>query len=198
MKILIITLMLFIPLFAQDADVLALRGYISLDGEVLEKGMKLTKGGTIKTGVGSYVRLRNNATKSIIIVGPNSEMEINLKAKDLTKQNVLQKGLARWVSEKVKDESLKNKQRGLSTRQAVMGVRGTDYIVKVTPLFQETEIIVMDGSVQFDSKLNSKDQKLIKKHQWGGLGGRFGSNIGDLIDLPKAAIDYFDNMIPNI
>ena len=190
--------MIALSLFAQDADVLSVRGYISLDGSVIKKGMKIKKSGLLKTGVASFLKIRNNFTKSIIILGPNSEMKLDLQEEDLTKQNILQKGLARWVSEKITKDELKGKERGFRTKQAVMGIRGTDYIVKVTPLFAETEIIIMDGAVNFASQSNKKDQKLVKKHQWGGLGGRFGNQIGDLIDLPKEAIQYFDDIIPNI
>lgn len=192
------TLFFTLSLLAQDADVLSVRGYISLDGSVLKKGMKIKKSGLIKTGVASFLKIRNNSTSSIIIIGPNSEMKLDLKEEDLTKQNILQKGLARWISDKITKKELEGKERGIRTKQAVMGIRGTDYIVKVTPLFAETEIIVMDGAVNFSSQTNTKDQKLVNKHQWGGLGGRFGNQIGDLIDLPKDTIKYFDDIIPNI
>lgn len=198
MKYFLSILLISYSLYAQDADILSTRGYISLNGSILKKGMKIKKNGLIKTGVGSFLKMKNNGTNSIIILGPNSEMELNLNEKDLTKQNILQKGLARWVSEKTTKKELKTKVRGLRTRQAVMGIRGTDYIVKVTPLFAETEVIVMDGAINFSSNLNKEDQKTVKKHQWGGLGGRFGNQIGDLIDLPKNTIQYFDDIIPNI
>ena len=198
MKILILTFLVTLSLLAKDTEVLKAKGYVSLDKVILKPGMKLRKSGLIKSGVGSFVKIKNNATQSIIILGPNSELQLDLTNKDLTQQNILRKGIARWVSEKSKDKDFQKQARGLRTTQAVMGVRGTDYIVKVTPLFKETEVIVMDGTILFASQLDTNDQKSVNKHQWGGIGGRYGKKIGDLLDLEPETIKFFDKIIPNI
>jgi len=43
-----------------------------------------------------------------------------------------------------------------------MGVRGTDYFVKVTPALGETELIVFDGTVNIANSIDKKDAKNVK------------------------------------
>lgn len=78
----------------------------------------------------------------------------------------LTNGICRWISgdSKVKDQKI-------NTPHAAIGVRGTDYYLSTNDLLGETEIIVFDGQVNFESKLTDKDEKLISKNQWGGVGG---------------------------
>lgn len=179
-------------LLANEAKVLSIRGFISFNGKTLKKESILVKNGKLKSGAGSYVKLKMSELDSVIILGPNSEMDLEFGNEDQTKNTTLVQGLARWIS-KGKSKTT----RGLRTKQAILGIRGTDYLVKVTSLLGETEIIVFDGKVNFASQIDNKDQKEISKNQWGGLGGRFGKNIGQVLDLPKNVIDYFDSIIPN-
>jgi len=193
MKIIFIILCLFITQsFAGEAKILALRGFISFNGKGVKKDTLIKSEGKIKTGAASYIKLKMNHLKSVIIIGPNSEMDLSFEESDKTKDTVLIQGLARWVSEKNQDDS----KRGIRTRQAVMGIRGTDYIVKAQSLFGETEIVVLEGEVNFESLSDNKDQKLLKKNQWGGIGGRYGQSIGNILDLPKSIIKYFNDIIP--
>jgi hypothetical protein len=193
MRNLFVLMLLFsTTLLANEAKVLSIRGFISFNGKTLNKESVITKKGILKTGAGSYIKLKMSELNSVIIIGPNSEMNLEFGNEDGTKNTRLLGGLARWIS-----QGKSKKQRGFRTKQAVMGVRGTDYLVKVTPLLGETEIIVFDGKVNFGSELDTSDKKELKKHQWGGIGGRFGQSIGQVLDLPKNVIDYFDSIIPN-
>jgi hypothetical protein len=82
----------------------------------------------------------------------------------------------------------------IRTKSAVMGVRGTDFMTIANPILGETEIVVFEGSVDFQSESLPSDHKLVTQGHWGGVGGRFGQHIGDLIALPKTALDYFDHI----
>lgn len=190
--LILITTLISTSIFANEAKVLSIRGFISFNGKTLKKESVVSENGKLKSGAGSYVKLKMNELDSVIILGPNSEMDLEFGNEDQTKNTTLVQGLARWIS-----KGKSKKPRGLRTKQAVMGIRGTDYLVKVTSLLGETEIIVFDGKVNFKSQLDSSDEKEISKHQWGGLGGRFGGKIGEILDLPKNVINYFDSIIPN-
>ncbi len=76
-----------------------------------------------------------------------------------------------------------------------MGVRGTDFMAVYNPLLDESEIVVFDGTVDLDSRIappGRKDHKLIPKGHWGGVGGRYGKKIGDLIHLPANILEHFN------
>jgi hypothetical protein len=192
LKIIIILTLISASLFAGEAKVLSLRGFISYQGKTVKKDTVLSQNGKIKTGIGSYIKLQLTELNAIIIVGPNSEMDLKLDENDKTKNATLLQGLARWVSDKKKSDA----KRAIRTRQAVMGIRGTDFILKASSLFGETEIIVLEGKVNFASELEKSDQKELTKNQWGGIGGRFGGKIGDILDLPPSIISYFNDIIP--
>ena len=82
----------------------------------------------------------------------------------------------------------------LKTKTAVMGVRGTDFIGIATPILGESEIVVMDGTVEFASATDAKDVKQIPKGHWGGIGGRFGSKTHSLIQLSAEQLQHFDRV----
>jgi hypothetical protein len=75
-----------------------------------------------------------------------------------------------------------------------MGVRGTDFLAISNPLLGESELIVFDGTVDLHSGLDPSDSKLVTKGHWGGVGGRFGKKIGDLITLPANVLSHFDEI----
>lgn len=68
------------------------------------------------------------------------------------------------------------------TKTATMGVRGTDFVASFDGSLLESEIIVLDGTVEMN-------RALIHKGQWGGVGGRFGARIGPILTLPKSVLD---------
>src|SRR5690606_23050990 len=67
------------------------------------------------------------------------------------------------------------------TASAVIGVRGTDFMAVFNPVLSESEVVVFDGKVRLASVANASDAKDIAKGYWGGIGGRYGKKIGDLI-----------------
>lgn len=93
---------------------------------------------------------------------------------------------------KVKAAADKRPIFNLKTRAAVMGVRGTDFVAIATPILGESEIVVLDGLVDFTSTSNPKDSQSIPKGHWGGIGGRFGSKPHELIALSPEQLQYFD------
>ena len=100
--------------------------------------------------------------------------------------------LLRWITNK---STSKKPKGGIYTPTAAMGVRGTDFQVIVNPLLGETEIVVLNGKVIFQSLKSFDDKRELTDGQWGGLGGRFGSEIGEILDLPKNVLDFFDSQL---
>jgi hypothetical protein len=86
-------------------------------------------------------------------------------------------GKARFKLENIKDFKLQ-------TRNAVVGVRGTDFFASYQPDLGETEVICFSSQIVF-SDLDGKNEKLISAGFWGGKGGRFGINITEPIKLEK-------------
>lgn len=103
----------------------------------------------------------------------------------------LKNGVIRWIG---KHKEL-GRLKGILTPQAALGVRGTDFVLKTTELFDESEIVVLDGLVSFENLANPNDKASVKKGQWGGVGGRFGQINGKILDLPKKILDHFDRTL---
>ena len=122
-----------------------------------------------------------------ITVGPKSEMAFDFGENAKEKYSFLH-GRCRWKTY----EGKKGKGKGrLFTKVAAMGVRGTDFTVVANKSLGETEIIVLDGSVEFSNRAVEGDSAIVNKVQWGGIGGRFGNKIGKILDLPQDVKDSF-------
>lgn len=188
MKLAFLFLVLSLQLFAADfAEVMKFSGKVTFDGKQVKKGQKISKNGEVLTGKKGYLKLQT-ADKSTIIFGSKSQGVITLKQKK--KPLELKEGIIRWISTKGKKT-----YNGLRTKNAVMGVRGTDFITIRNSLLNETEIVCFDGKVMFQNKSSKNDKALVSKGQWGGLGGRFRNKIGEVIDLPKKVISHFDKVL---
>lgn len=173
-------------------EILGLRGTAEFSGKDLKQGDKITKNGEIKTFEKSFLKLYVPTTQSTIIIGPNSTMKMSwdqeaMKKKEKLSLYTLTKGFCRWTSGKTK----KLVKGGVTTPTASLGVRGTDFWVNFNPLLQETEAIIFEGEVVLQSLKHKGDSKRLKSGQWGGLGGRFGENIGRVIDLPTRVLKEF-------
>ena len=48
---------------------------------------------------------------------------------------------------------------------------------------------MFDGEVMMENIADKTNTALIKKGQWGGIGGRFGEKISPILDLPQVIID---------
>lgn len=175
-------------------QVSALRGKVQYQNRGLVKGEMINDSGIIQTSKGSFVKLTFGNNSGTLTLGPNSELD--LKSVDLDKKEsslavTLRKGAVRWVGQHKELGRLK----GILTPQASLGVRGTDFVLKTSELFDESEIVVLDGLVNFENLANPNDRAQVKKGQWGGIGGRFGEVSGKIINLPKKILSHFDSSL---
>jgi hypothetical protein len=186
MKFLLLFL-LSLNAYAQGFVVDKIKGKVTYNKSRLKKGQQLSKGGMIKTSANSYVKIKTKATGALLTFAPNSSarLVINKKKQERT---ILNSGLVRWISQNDNGKG----QKVIKTQNAIFGVRGTDFFVSVNSLLGESEIIVFDGKVNFVNSADKDDAKTIGKNQWGGIGGRFGSEIGKVLSLPPKIIKSFD------
>ncbi len=159
-------------------------------GEVKLAGVAITKigpinvsSGLVETSMQSFVQFKVDDSGSLLTVGPKSKIELqeqksftHEEGQILYKYNKKSEGKAKVV---------------VKTKTAALGVRGTEFMVVANSLLGETEIVTFEGSVIFQSISDSSDKKLIKAGQWGGIGGRFGKEIGEVMDLPTNVLDAF-------
>lgn len=172
------------------AEVSKLRGDVFFNGKKLAISDQITVNGTLKTAGKSFVKITIKDWNSSIVLGPKGIMEIDLSSKEVKKKYTFLSGSCRWVTE------LNKKAKGaVYTKNASVGARGTDYILKVTKLLGESEIVVIDGEVEFKNINNPSDSAIVSKGQWGGLGGRYGNSIGDILSLPKNVVEAFDKQL---
>jgi hypothetical protein len=78
----------------------------------------------------------------------------------------------------------------VKTPAAVVGVRGTDFMVSFNDLLKETEVICFESKIDFRDSATNKKPTVVTKGQWGGSGGRFGA-IKHPIDLPENVLQHF-------
>jgi hypothetical protein len=95
------------------------------------------------------------------------------------KRYQLTDGFCRWISS-MKSSEMKGSH--VFTKTAALGIRGTDFEILNREATGETEVIVFDGEVLLKSKLTESEATL-KKGQWGGVGGKFGTAIAKPKDL---------------
>lgn len=193
MKLLLISLFLLSSVTTwalPTAKVEKIKGQVFFNGKMLKANDVISKNGTLRSKRRSFIKLEISEWKTNIVVGPSSEMEIDLSSKKVKKKYTFKKGRCRWRTK------LNSKSSGvIHTRQASLGVRGTDYLLIANSLLGETEIVVFDGLVDFKNSSDKKDQKVLKKNQWGGIGGRYGSKIGKVLDLPSNVISAFEKQL---
>lgn len=193
----VFSLFLFIPatpVGAQQTAPVGLvqktRGSVSFEGKIVRPGDVLKRGGILKTGTKSFVKLVVKKWNGQIVLGPNAHMKLDWKAPEMSGKYGLLSGACRWQS-----LSGKKAKGGVSGRVAGFGVRGTDFFIKSNALLNETEVVVLDGMVEMTNFSDSSDKAIIKKGQWGGLGGRYGQKIGQILDLPDKVTDHYRRML---
>lgn len=189
--ILCVTILLSFSSFAlPTAKVTKLKGDITFNGRALKKGDMISSSGVLKSRTRSFVKLFISQWNNSIVLGPNGELNLDLSNQSRSKNYNFIKGRMRWLTAPGK------KSKGvIHTKQASIGVRGTDYLLIANSLLGETEIIVFDGKVQLQNSSDIKDSKVISKNQWGGLGGRYGATIGKVLDLPANVIRAFSKQL---
>jgi hypothetical protein len=158
-----------------------LRGTVLFSGVAIKEGDVIDKVGKIETKNKSYLQIKINKWQNFISIGPNSVMELNFSDE---KKYTLEAGSCRWKA------FGKSESKGkIFTKSVSMGVRGTDFYLKYSPILNETEIIMFDGEVMMENLTDKTNTALVKKGQWGGIGGRFGEKISPILDLPASIIE---------
>lgn len=163
----------------------------TLAGKPIRAGEKLSREGVLKTGRDGKARIDLIGFGLTIQAPPGSSFILSRPAKGQPLETVQNEGQVRWtVREKVARDGKPSFR--VRTQSAVMGVRGTEFITVANPLLGETEIVVFDGEVEFQSIADAADRKMVPKEHWGGVGGRFGRRISDLMHLPREVLAAFD------
>lgn len=169
------------------AIVTKLRGEVLFEGQPVKEGDTIEKPGKIDTKEKSYIQLKVEKWGNTISIGANSHMTLNFSD---DKKYTLDSGICRW---KTFAQTLTKGK--IHTKNIAMGVRGTDFYLKANSLLGETEVIMFDGEVLMENAANNEDSIVVKKGQWGGLGGRFGEKIRGPFDLPKEVIDTTEKIL---
>lgn len=158
-----------------------LKGTVIFEGVPLKLGDTIDKVGKLETKDKSYLQIKIEKWKNFISIGPNSKMDLNFNDE---KKYTLEAGFCRWKS------FAKSESKGkIFTKRVSFGVRGTDFLLTQEPILGETEIIMLDGEVMMENLNDKTNTALVKKGQWGGIGGRFGEKISPILNLPQAVLD---------
>jgi len=192
MKFIILFLISTIVFASNDVTIVKIRGQVKYNDEVIDKDSIITQSGKIQTSKRSFIKIKINKWGNTVVLGPNSKMNIDLGKDFKTKKVGLLHGAFRWIGKHNK----KSKNNGrIYTRTASLGVRGTDFFLKANELLGESEIVLFDGLVNFANINDSNDAELIKKGQWGGIGGRYGTKVKVIDSLPSNVIKHFDKLL---
>lgn len=164
-----------------------LRGTVLFAGVALKEGDTIDKVGKIETKNQSYLQIKIDKWKNHLSIGPNSVMELNFSDE---KKYTLDAGTCRWKSFEPSESKGK-----IFTKKVAFGVRGTDFYLKYSPMLGEAELVMFDGEVMMENLNDSSNTALVKKGQWGGMGGRFGEKISPILDLPQALVTTAEKLL---
>jgi hypothetical protein len=171
------------------ASVVLLKGTATFAGKPLSKNSQFNGNGEITVGDKSYLKILLSESQTTLVIGANTTSKINLAAPPEKQELNLSKGIARWVTGS-------KKGLGVRTNNSVMGIRGTDFFTSYNPALKETEIICFDGQIEMANSQDDADKKTISKNQWGGIGGRFGKKLSEVLTLSPELISSFDGALP--
>lgn len=174
------------------ANVKTLKGEVKFNGAKVKLNDIIKESGLIKTDPRSFVKIEVPDWGTAIVIGPNSEMKLDLSGAEVEKKYEFMSGICRWKSLVTKTSEKKGK---IFTKEVSVGVRGTDFLLTRNEHLNESEIIVFDGLVLFQNLTDANDSSEIKKGQWGGVGGRYGEKIGKIIDLPPSALKHYTRFL---
>ncbi len=175
-----------------EGKVVLLKGTATFDGQPLKENGTISKDGVVEVGEKSYLKIVLSESRHTIALGANTSSSLKLAADADSPTVNLTRGIVRWIT----GSGAKSKTGGIRTQNAAMGIRGTDFFVSYDPLLGETELVCFDGMVHMGNVKKAEDYKVVGKNQWGGLGGRFGNSIGDLLTLPANVISHFNERLP--
>lgn len=122
--------------------------------EEIRKGLSIKEGAIIETSAKSFVRLRF-IDKSSMNIGANSKLKVE-------KFSTREAGVINVLSGKIRSEVTKNylekkSKLFVKSKNAVMGIRGTDFLFSTNPKSNATTAVLFEGSVVF-KKLNKGDR----------------------------------------
>lgn len=178
------------------ARIIAISPSATFDGKKVSEDSMLAKEGVLKTNADGGAKIGFPATNAVVEIAANSEVKIIAPTIGAIGQQIeVLSGMARArVTKPRETKSTEKPVFTLRTKPATMGVRGTDFIGVANPILNEAEIIVFEGRVEFSSNTDPKDTRMIPAGYWGGIGGRFGAKTVNPIQLPKEAIDHFNQL----
>lgn len=189
MKNLALALMLLVGLPTWAAVFTRVEGTVTFADKPVTVGMELDGSGELVTGPESRAVLKlageDGGEKSEILITPRTRLQIDKNLPLMP--NLLQGTVRARLQEKVSKGKFK-----LRTPATVMAVRGTDFLTTFQPLLSESEIVVFEGKVRFGSLPRPNDAKEVGAGYWGGVGGRYGQRIGDLMKLPPSVLQTFN------
>ena len=192
--ILLLTLFSFTSVFAAggEAEVVLIRGTAMYNNSLLQVGSKVTSEGVITVADKSYLKLRLLPSLSTIVIGANSSAKLNLEEGENKEKIYFLSGAFRWVTGK----AFKKSGVILHSKNAVFGLRGTDFTATFNSALGETEVVCNEGEIMFTNLDDPKNFRYVKTAQWGGLGGRFGEKVERILDLQQPVLDHFNAATP--
>jgi hypothetical protein len=174
---------------ADSARINKLKGTATFNGKTLFPDSVLEGEGNLIVGDRSYLKLTYLEGRTALSFGANTTVRINFALAPREQEVTLIRGVARWFSGP-------RPGKGVRTLNAAMGIRGTDFLASYNPLLDETELICFDGAVQLTNAADAADAKTVGKNQWGGIGGRFGKRLSEILDLGPELVGTFDASVP--
>lgn len=172
------------------ASVVKFKGEVLYNGRQISNGTKFINNGLIEVRKG-YLKMKVDQYNSTFSLGANSTLKIKFNKDIKNSPYTILNGLLRWVTKKGKA-----KVKGfVRTRSASLAVRGTDFLVVVSDLLKETEVYCFKGKVLFQNRKDRKDRGLVAKNDWGGIGGRFGEDVGAIIPMTNKQITHVKSLL---
>jgi len=135
-----------VKLIKGDAEVLTVAG----DKEKIKKNMWLTEGSIISTSDKSFVRL-SFIDKSSMSIGPKSSLKIEKFSKNEAGIiNVLTGQIRSKVTKDYLDMDKDKSKLFVKSKNAVMGVRGTDFLFTTNQRTGASSAVLFEGSIVFN------------------------------------------------
>jgi hypothetical protein len=160
------------------------------DGKSVAMGSEIPDGKRVKTGANGRLKLIHKAGV-LVVLAPGTEVSLGSPGKaGVANIPQMVEGFARWVFRKGNPTCAKGGCR-VGTSNAVLGIRGTDFVLIHNVSFKETEVVSFEGAVDFGSRVNEGDFRTVPSGFWGGIGGRYGQQIGPLLRVPPAVVERF-------
>ncbi len=174
---------------AEDASYARIKaiGSVTIDGNSVRDEEISKDGIEIRTEKDSYADIDIHATHSHLTLSPNSVFVLHRPKKNNDESHLIKEGSVR-----AKVNHRPNRNFKILTVPAIFGVRGTEFIVSTNSVFNDAEIVVLEGSVEITSTSEPLDAKIIKAGEWSGIGGRYGKKTADPLTLPESSIKTLD------